>query len=283
MKSKCLCIGLLWVVGTLLGQEKINVVSSSSAAGEGLDLQAVGELFKEAETLEDFEQALNDPETGVNNLDLNEDGDVDYIRILEEAEGETRVIILQAALGEDEFQDVATIEVEKSAEDNVQMQVHGNAALYGPDVYYAPAVVHVHQWAMLGWLYRASWRPYRSVYYWGHYPRGWRRYRAVHVNVYRPRVARYTRHRSFTARRAPVVHVHKVRYTPRKSVLVKKRTVVKPARGRKTVVKKTTVKTPRKTVKRTQVVKPAAGRKTGAARKASAKRGAKRTAKAKRK
>ncbi len=63
-------------------QEEITVVAPTSEAAEGLDLKAVSELFKDSENLEEFEKALNDPEVGINNLDLDENGEVDFIRWL---------------------------------------------------------------------------------------------------------------------------------------------------------------------------------------------------------
>ena len=39
---------------------------------------AVAELFKDSKDLEAFEKALNDSEVGINNLDLDEDGEVDF-------------------------------------------------------------------------------------------------------------------------------------------------------------------------------------------------------------
>jgi len=208
-----------------LAAQETTAIQSSEAVDE-LDLQAVSELFKESETLEDFEKALNDPETGINNLDLNEDGQVDFIRVVEETEGETHLIILQAALGEDDFQDVATITVDKSSDDSYNMQVQGNEDLYGENYYIAPANVRVHTWPIVIRFYRPGYRPYRSRYVWGVYPAWWRPYRPVKVTVYRTRVVRYRRGPTFVVTRKPrVVTVRKVHYQPRRSVVVKRRNV----------------------------------------------------------
>jgi hypothetical protein len=88
-----------------------------------LDLQAVAELFKDAKDLEEFEKSLNDLEIGVNNLDLDDNGEVDFIRVMEEASDDVHVIVLQVPLGKNEFQDVATIEVEKNGEEDYDMQI----------------------------------------------------------------------------------------------------------------------------------------------------------------
>jgi len=207
-------------------QEDVTIVAPTSEAAQGLDLHAVAELFTETKDLEAFERALNDPETGINNLDLDDNGEVDYIRIVEEVEGDVHIIILQVPLGENEFQDVATIEVEKSDDDNINMQVHGNHVIYGADYYVQPTVVHVHTWPIITWLYRPVYRPYRSVFYFGFYPRWWRPYRPVTFTVYRTRTVRYTSRRTFTVGRTTrVTTVNRVKYKPASSTLVRKKTV----------------------------------------------------------
>lgn len=199
---------------------------------EGLDLQAVSELFKESENLEEFEKSLNDPMTGINNLDLDENGEVDFIRVVEDVVEDTHLIILQTPLGEDDYQDVATIEVEKTDDDSYNMQVHGNEDFYGPDYYVAPSVVHIHTWPIIRWMYRPGYKPYRSVYVWGRYPRWWKPWKPVTVRVYHTRVGKYRTRNTFVVTRTSRVRtVHKVRYVPRKSVRVKTR-VVRPARTR---------------------------------------------------
>ena len=80
-----LTLSLLVSCSVFAAQDRTTVTASTSQAAEGLDLRAVAELFKDSKDLEDFEKRLNDPSLGVNNLDLNEDGDVDFIRVLAEA------------------------------------------------------------------------------------------------------------------------------------------------------------------------------------------------------
>jgi len=254
----------LLVSCAVLGQEKVSVAASNSEAAEGLDLGAVAELFKDSKNLEEFEKALNDPDTGINNLDLDDNGEVDFIRVVEEVGGDTHLIILQVPLAKDEFQDVATIEIEKTAADKYNMQVSGNEVIYGVNYYVAPApaYVRIHTWPVISWIYRPVYRPYRSVFYFGSYPRWWRPYRPVTVGVYRTRTVRLTGRASFTVTRSRTVNVARVNYTPRSSPLVRKKTTVSHttttasvkktnsgktvAHGTKTTTKTTTTKTARK-------------------------------------
>ena len=47
--------------------------------GDNFSLEGALELFKKSASPEEFERSLNDPDSRVNNLDLNGDGYIDYI------------------------------------------------------------------------------------------------------------------------------------------------------------------------------------------------------------
>ncbi len=229
----------------IFAQEQTTGTPASASAAEGLNLVAFGELFKGSENLQAFERAVNNPETGINNLDLDENGEVDFIRIVEEVSGNTHVVIAQVALEKDDVQDVATIEIEKESDTQYNFQIRGNEILYGVDYYVAPADVYVYRWPIVNFMYRPAYRPYRSTFYFGFYPHWYRPYRPVHINVYRTRTVRLTGRTTFAITRTPrVKSVTRVHYTARNSALVKKRTTITHTRGGKTTVtRSTTVRT----------------------------------------
>ena len=194
MKTK---IGLLMIVfivaiANLNAQDVTTVEATDSDISENLDLEAVASVFGEAENLEDFEKKLNDPETQISNLDLNEDGEVDYLRVIESSKDETHLVTIQAVIEKDKYQDVAVIDVEKDSEGETQVQVVGDVYMYGPDYIITP--VYVHPPVVVVWFWGPYYNPWRSPYYYGYYPpyyRPWRPYPApryrtnvhVHVNV----------------------------------------------------------------------------------------------------
>lgn len=106
--------------------------------GDNLNLYAVMDLFQKSETLEEFEKSLNAEKSKVNNLDLNRDNKIDYIRVVDNVKGEAHAIVLQIAVNEKENQDVAVIEVEKEDENNVRIQMIGDELLYGKDYIVEP-------------------------------------------------------------------------------------------------------------------------------------------------
>jgi hypothetical protein len=121
----------------------------ATEAAEHLDLKGVAELFSESASVEDFEKQLNTKDNEVNNLDLNSDDEVDYITVVEEVDGDTRVLILRVPLAENEYQDVATVELEKSGDDGVAVQFVGDEELYGPDYIVEPSSSSAQRWLEL--------------------------------------------------------------------------------------------------------------------------------------
>jgi hypothetical protein len=176
-------------IGSLFAQNVTTVRANSNDISDNLDLQAVASIFGDSRDLEDFERRLNDPDMMISNLDLNNDGRVDYLRVVELAEQNTHVIVLQSVLGPDMFQDVATIEVERDRQNNVTVQVVGDPYIYGPSYIYQP--VYVTRPVVFGLFWGSNYRPYYSPWYWDYYPTYYNYWAPCapyryhnHVNVY---------------------------------------------------------------------------------------------------
>ncbi len=162
------------VIGSLLlaiptfAQDKTTVTANSSDISDNLDLKAVASIFGDASNLEDFERRLNDPKSQISNLDLNNDNQVDYLRVVESVEGRAHIVVIQAVLEKDVFQDVATVEIEKDSNNRVQIQVVGDVYMYGSNYIYEPIYVHTPVIYTTFWV--NHYRPYCSSWYWGYYP-----------------------------------------------------------------------------------------------------------------
>ncbi|MBV2195116.1 MAG: hypothetical protein KUL78_01235 [Flavobacterium sp.] len=170
MKTKLIHLSLLasLTIGSLFAQEKTTVTAKNSDISDNLDLRAVATVFGDAKDLEDFERRLNDPKTQISNLDLNNDNYVDYLRVIETVEGNVHLVVVQAVLEKDVFQDVATIEVERDRNNQVQVQVVGDVYMYGANYIYEPVYVHTPVIYTTFWV--SNYRPYYSSWYWGYYP-----------------------------------------------------------------------------------------------------------------
>ncbi len=98
---------IIFILGTLLAtiaisaQQTVTVQAQSYQVSDNLDLEAVAITFGESKNIEDFERRLNDPENRISNLDLNNDGYVDFLRVVEVEEKGTHLIVIQAVIGRD--------------------------------------------------------------------------------------------------------------------------------------------------------------------------------------
>lgn len=181
--------------------------------GDNLDLYAVLNLFQKSKTIEGFEKSLNEEKTGINNLDLNNDEKVDFIKVVTEKDGDNFLFILQDPISEKETQDVAVISVSKDSAGKVSMQIIGDKDLYGknyviepttkgtpavtanpgytgdePPVESVPAsttVVVVESAPVVQYVYSPAYVPYYPPYYYGYYPPYFAAFTVMAVGIYR--------------------------------------------------------------------------------------------------
>jgi len=176
--------------------------------GDNFNLYAVMNLFQKSETLEGFERSLNDENTRINNLDLNNDNYIDYVKVLDYVDGNVHTIVLQAVLDRNESQDVAVFTVQRLRDGSVQIQLVGDEALYGRNYiiepYYAETpnpgytgrsnrynttvvrttYVEVSAWPVIRFIYMPNYIIWRSSWYWGYYPGYWNPWRPYYWHYY---------------------------------------------------------------------------------------------------
>lgn len=134
---------------------------------KGLDLDATTELAKKAKDAADFERLLNSQAEAVNNIDLNDDGKVDYIKVTEYGSGDKRGFSLTDEISPGKVQEIATIDIQREGE-KATVQTTGNPSLYGPGHYHHSSF-GLTDALLMGWIF--SNRPsYSSPYGYGNYP-----------------------------------------------------------------------------------------------------------------
>ncbi|MFN7676811.1 hypothetical protein [Flavobacterium sp.] len=170
MKTKIVTLSILtiWSITTGFAQNRTTVSANNSEISDNLDLRAVASIFGDSRNLEDFERRLNDPKVQISNLDLNQDNQVDYLRVIESVEGNAHLIVIQSVIGRDTFQDVATVEVERDRFNRVQVQVVGDVFMYGNNYIYEP--VYAYTPVIYNSFWVGNYTPYCSSWYWGFYP-----------------------------------------------------------------------------------------------------------------
>ncbi len=230
---------LVWLVFLMTGWISANGQYQQEVPGDNFSLEGALELFKKSASPEEFEKMLNDPDSRVNNLDLNGDGYIDYIRVIDMYEGNVHAFVIQALISPNESQDIAVITLEKRGNGKAVLQIIGDEDIYGIETIIEPTsevytyagtrssrvIVNVWSWPLVryvygpyynvwvspwGWDYRPYWwSPWRPVVYYNYYSY-WRPYRRHYSICYTHRVV-YA-HNIYRPRRTTSVIVHKRHY-----------------------------------------------------------------------
>ena len=249
LKAWLLGLFVAFLLPLSLFSQNFNAADSTGLPGDHFSLEGALELFKQAASPEDFEKLLNTESNYVNNLDLNEDGQIDYIRVVDHMDGDVHAIVLQASINAQESQDIAVIEIEKQGPESAILQIVGDEDIYGEQRIVEPyeeeaegngrgpfeemtfyrVVVNVYSWRGVRFVYRPSYKVWVSPFRWAFYPKWWKPWRPHPWRHYHTRHVHYKRayHVVPTHR---VVEAHKV-YVPRRktSTIVRTRTTTRVA------------------------------------------------------
>ena len=203
-----ICIGQLSIVRA---DQTVTVTATNADISEDLDLKTVATLFGQAKDLEQFEQMLNNPDSAFSNLDLNGDGNVDYLRVIETADQTRHLIVIQAVLAKDIYQDVASIFVEKDPEsESVTVQVIGDEYIYGADYIIEP--VYIYRPVIYDWFWGPSWVCWHSPFYWDYWPTWWHPYHCIAHHLYWDHI--YWHHHYYPICTYRTGHHHHPHYAP---------------------------------------------------------------------
>ena len=218
---------------------------STGLPGDDFSLSGALEMFQKAGSPEEFERMLNTEDNHVNNLDLNGDGEIDYIQVIDTMRGNVHAFVLRAVLSPTESQDVAVIEVQKKGNANAVVQIEGDRDLYGDGVIVEPGeaenvktdnggdrtsnpppppvVVNVWGWPCVRYVYAPGYVAWFSPWRWSAYPGWWHPWRPFAWRVYHPYALRYRAGFVFAPRRR-VFLAHRI-YAPmrRSSIVVRSR------------------------------------------------------------
>jgi len=270
-KTLIVILGLLFASFTGFAQQ--NDAEPTGLPGDNFDLQGALQMFKKAGSPEEFEKLINTENNSVNNLDLDEDGKTDYVRVIDKADKDVHVFVLQVPVSEKESQDIAVIEVEKTGNETAVIQIVGDEDIFGEQVIVEPGgegdtaletgwnqgnnngpaaslnssagiIVNVWFWPSIRFIYAPLYRPWVSPWRWRYYPVWWSPWRPFAWHVWHPRRVVY--HRTFVV--VPTLRVVRAHnfYHPFRTTSVTVRTRHAKAIGNYRVTRtKTTVTGPR--------------------------------------
>lgn len=153
-----------------------------------LDLNAVAAAFADSRSVKEFEQILNSSRYMINNLDLNHDGWIDYLRVIETHKGYYHTLLIQACLAPGVFQDVATLVAERQA-NALYVEVIGDRYLYGMNYIVRPVFIkRPPMWDIYG---RPNYAAWNSPYHYGNVPSYYTKPKPVYLNHYQAYVSTY--------------------------------------------------------------------------------------------
>ena len=153
-----------------------------------LDLQAVAAAFAESRNAQEFELLLNSSRYMINNLDLNGDGYIDYLRVLETRKGHYHAFLIQACIAPALFQDVATLVAERRA-NMLYVEVVGDPYLYGYNYVVRPTFYNrPPMWDVFG---RHNYVTWHSPYHYGHWPHHYQQTKPIYLSHYQAYISTY--------------------------------------------------------------------------------------------
>lgn len=223
---------MLLTTSTLKVQAQTQLPDSTGLPGDNFSLQGALDLFKKAGSPEEFEKLLNTEDSKVNNLDLNEDGNTDYIKVVSKRENDVQIFVLQALVSENESQDLAVIELEKTGSENAVIDIVGDEDIFGEETIVEPEdnqgnaynvnnsrvatgpntgyagngiVVNVWGWPCVRYVYAPSYVVWVSPFTWRARPVWYRPWRPMPYTVFRPLRFRYRPHYAVVTTRRVVV------------------------------------------------------------------------------
>ena len=208
-KSSFLAVAICLLAIPAFSQNDKDTTAALGLPGDNLDLYAVLTLFQKSKTIEAFEKSLNDEKEKINNLDLDLNKKVDFIKVVTKKKDSSYTFTLQVDVAKNETQDVAVILLDKK-NGKINLQMVGDEDLYGKDYVIEPkgnssvtanpgytgdnpvtvnipatTTVVVQSAPIVQYVYSPAYVPYYPPYYYGYYPPWFGFATVMAVGIYR--------------------------------------------------------------------------------------------------
>lgn len=228
VKSKKVCMkNLLFLIlclPLLLHAKEDNTLK------EQISLEGLLDLCRKASNPEELEKSLNDSGSAIHNIDLNDDGNIDYLNVEEAVEENIHMLFIRSEVNNNEFQDIAVIEVEKAGESLAYVRAVADSALFGEELaiepkdekelnsggkggpYFMEVPVKLLRancwsWPMVRALYLPGYRPWMSPWRLKRLPPWYKPWKPMPPAVFRPRLLPpMAYYKPFPYRRAALAH-----------------------------------------------------------------------------
>jgi len=165
-------VAIFLMAGCGGGQQ--NNVSIQGHTASGFDVNKLAGVVKKSTNPEVLEKAINDPSNKITNLDLDNDGNIDYLKVVEKGNNQLQVV---DDVSNNQSVDVATINVQPAGNNEANLSVQANPT-YAGDMYYYHSHISLGDILLLSYLMRPH-AYYVPVYHYGYYPHYYTRTRVV--------------------------------------------------------------------------------------------------------
>jgi hypothetical protein len=144
-----------------------NNVTIQSSGPAGFDVNKLAQYVKTSTDPQKLEKAINDPSTKINNLDLDKDGNIDYLKVEENGPNKLKVV---DDVSESDSVTVARINIDPNTANNTaDLTVQGNPNYVGYDNNYYHSSFTFTDFLLLSYLMRPH-AYYMPMYHYGYYP-----------------------------------------------------------------------------------------------------------------
>ncbi len=176
MKKILIGLGLMVVAaGCSQNPPQQNNVTIQSSAPAGFDVNKLAQLVKTSTDPQTLEKAINNPNNHINNLDLDKDGNIDYLKVEEPAQNQLNVV---DDVSDADSVTVARIHIQPNQANNTaDLSVQGNPNYVGYNNYYHSSFTFT-DFLLLSYLMRPH-PYYMPMYHYGYYPSYYTRVRTA--------------------------------------------------------------------------------------------------------
>jgi hypothetical protein len=145
-------------------QQQNNVTIENNTTA-GFDVNKLAQLVKTSTDPQTLEKAINDPNNHINNLDLDKDGNIDYLKVEESDKNKLKVV---DDVSSSESVTVASINVAPTDNNTADLSIQGNPNYAGNNNYYHSSFTFT-DFLLMSYLMRPH-SYYMPMYHYGYYP-----------------------------------------------------------------------------------------------------------------
>lgn len=182
MKKICIALSslVLLISACDQNQPQQNNVTIENNTTAGFDVNKLAQFVKTSTDPQTLEKAINDPANRINNLDLDKDGNIDYLKV---EEGDNNKLRIKDDISDSESVTVASINISPDNSNNTaDLSIQGNPNYVGYDNYYHSSFSFTDMLLMSYFLRPHSY--YVPMYHYGYYPSSYTRTRTY--STFRP-------------------------------------------------------------------------------------------------